>query len=744
MELTEPANWIRYRNLSRTCCLAVYANHRLSSGTTSSSSDFADQRSGSRSFGFTDRKSSGFPIHCQSSRVMRHSLLHGTFSRWWQIYPVGTELSWSLFRISCELCKASVLRQIHFSTTILADIDALFRILDKRDDYQLGVAFRLIVRLVWYLLFWFAAAFIKALVIPTRLFLWFAFYRYPLYSLLFPRVREWVLTKNSKLYTHTTISAGTIRVLRIQQGQKGKPIRCSLRATTLDEIEFEALSYLWGTSLVPRKIYVNNQPFYVNPGLHEALEALRYADQDRYLWVDAICINQADSVEKSSQVKMMQGIYAKATQVVVWLGKGEKNSGFAFEKARDFGEVAAAGKDAWWQSTVSTKRWSQTCRIFRDILEHGWWTRVWIIQEIVVARNAVVQIGSHSLAWDDLCHFLTYRPFTELFQGFDTINFVKEIQKLRSKIHPESETPSNLLSLAYRFRHQAATLGHDKLYALLGLARPQTRVYLDPDYQMSREEVFLQFTIWHLQYDRDLTALGLVADTPLQGTSWCRDWNVVREDEHQTHVFSLHLPLRLDNHYALAMQEWDLKFDSCTRTLSLKGVTIDRVAYCGSWYDRESTNHAIFVRSWEQIARAAVGWHCAARSSFERTVVADCYVVEQIEHSNRYRVDDLMSDPQCHALMSRVCHKRRFFVTEQGRFGLGPWTVKRDDIVCSLVGARTPLILRPHSPLEMNQIEAQLHRLVGEAYMDGLVHQDEGSFVEVRNESLTAQWYHLC
>ena len=39
-----------------------------------------------------------------------------------------------------------------------------------------------------------------------------------------------------------------------------------------------------------------------------------------YYWIDAICINQEDDLEKSSQVALMGEIYKEAANAIVWLG----------------------------------------------------------------------------------------------------------------------------------------------------------------------------------------------------------------------------------------------------------------------------------------------------------------------------------------------------------------------------------------------------------------------------------------
>jgi hypothetical protein len=83
--------------------------------------------------------------------------------------------------------------------------------------------------------------------------------------------------------------------------------------------EYEALSWCWGTAHPTSYINIRkNGRIYakkVQPDLVAALKALRHPQQDRYLWIDAICINQADVGEKNHQVEMMSTIYGQAKSV---------------------------------------------------------------------------------------------------------------------------------------------------------------------------------------------------------------------------------------------------------------------------------------------------------------------------------------------------------------------------------------------------------------------------------------------
>lgn len=115
-----------------------------------------------------------------------------------------------------------------------------------------------------------------------------------------------------------------IRLLRLQPGQWSDPIRCSLVIVNFDAASptpsYEAVSYTWGNASVQKKVICNDQSMQVTRSLFDALQVFREPHADRMLWVDALCINQGDVIERNSQVQLMNRIYSGASSVAVWLG----------------------------------------------------------------------------------------------------------------------------------------------------------------------------------------------------------------------------------------------------------------------------------------------------------------------------------------------------------------------------------------------------------------------------------------
>lgn len=123
-------------------------------------------------------------------------------------------------------------------------------------------------------------------------------------------------------YNPVNLDRPSFRLMRLVKGLWTE-IECELFEAWLDPdilIPYEALSYVWGGTDTPYKIYVNSCVMGVTSNLYSALQHLRYQDQDRILWIDAICIDQGNEKERGHQVRQMAGIYKAAEQVIVWLG----------------------------------------------------------------------------------------------------------------------------------------------------------------------------------------------------------------------------------------------------------------------------------------------------------------------------------------------------------------------------------------------------------------------------------------
>ncbi|KAK4044900.1 heterokaryon incompatibility protein-domain-containing protein, partial [Parachaetomium inaequale] len=160
--------------------------------------------------------------------------------------------------------------------------------------------------------------------------------------------------------------------------------------------QYEALSYAWGDQAIREWIWVDSAPPRLCPvtqNLHAALQHLRRRDSDRVLWIDALCIDQANLEEKEQQVGRMDRIYQAARNVCVWLGPGTHESDSAMAAVpRLLGSIWNPSSHAYggydWE-------------LFARLLQRDWFSRRWVVQEIALAKEATVLCGNKEVSWDD-------------------------------------------------------------------------------------------------------------------------------------------------------------------------------------------------------------------------------------------------------------------------------------------------------------------------------------------------------
>ncbi|KAK0728923.1 heterokaryon incompatibility protein-domain-containing protein [Apiosordaria backusii] len=270
---------------------------------------------------------------------------------------------------------------------------------------------------------------------------------------------------------------------------------------------YEALSYVWGDPTQSCSITVDGEPARVGANLHAALLHLRDFFFERIIWVDAICINQNNDMEKGEQVQKMAEIYSKANRVVVWLGEAHHDSDSALEEIRC---AAAQGRqeavirddnDASEEIRSGSEAGDEALsRKLLDLLRRPWFERIWVLQEVAAARSILIKCGVFEMdgfafylgleALQSICSlqetFGRMRPVTHLMRGaaFRASLTPLEISgRFSLSIHP-------LGSLIDMYRLQQATDHRDKIFALLGMCSDaHIGEGLLPDYTISLERL---------------------------------------------------------------------------------------------------------------------------------------------------------------------------------------------------------------------------------------------------------------
>ncbi|KAF2823320.1 HET-domain-containing protein [Ophiobolus disseminans] len=214
------------------------------------------------------------------------------------------------------------------------------------------------------------------------------------------------LRTDISLFTYTALAPDEIRLLEPTGAADG--LSWSLRTVNLDDnLEYDALSYVWGTQTGDMPIICNEQSLLVHHNLYLALPfvANRYRGARHCpIWIDAVCINQRDENEKLVQIGMMNRIYRDADTVWVWLGIAANQARVAqaiallpkyVEASRQMRQHHRQYRldDSLGLNRLDADLWSA---IFH-IVCNPWFYRVWVVQEAVLAKSLRFLCGEQEI-----------------------------------------------------------------------------------------------------------------------------------------------------------------------------------------------------------------------------------------------------------------------------------------------------------------------------------------------------------
>jgi len=318
----------------------------------------------------------------------------------------------------------------------------------------------------------------------------------------------------------TLPDANSIRLLRLHgHGTRKDHIHCTLEVHNLHDpclTIFEALSYTWADSSGDsslRQTICHGPNYDILPVTANCLAALRRfrTAEDRMLWVDAICINQFDFKERSQQVSIMGDIYMSAARVLTYLGD-EGN-----------GVNTTTGVNYINMKTYESRPECPPVdvhSIMRAIIEMPYFSRIWVIQEVLLNRRASLTLNDSTLRWVDFSAYFRHRhPEVENDLAASWVTYFGIEQNERS-----------LSSLLIATKHCRCSDARDRVFGLMGLVSEKERDMLPVDYTISTQQLytglaaycFMGGATWQTKSSiLDLACLQKV--TPFL-PSWAPDW----------------------------------------------------------------------------------------------------------------------------------------------------------------------------------------------------------------------------
>lgn len=394
-----------------------------------------------------------------------------------------------------------------------------------------------------------------------------------------------------------------IRLLELLPGKHADHISCRLHLVSLgSHPEFEALSYCWGDDTEKLSIQVDEKVLNVTQNLRSALRHLRSPSQVRWLWIDGICINQKNLDEQSQQVSIMREIYRSATRTIIWLGilgedakigfstchalERRRLAGIEMEVSNDTKILAQTGELPVDQS-VTNKDLPEKCRTAVGCLvELPWFERIWVVQEIGVARDAVVVCGLEQISWDVFQRGINYglaqkvldtNAFGVVFRdNYENFRAVANIQDQDTSGPPSDQ----LLDLLIQFRVRKAENPVDKVFSLLGLVGDVDQLGLIPNYNLSPSEVFRLTTISLLSHSQNLDVLGSSTGKQFENPedtlpSWVVDWS---DSNRIPFPFRMVSRRQRSNFKATNGSVASIEFSEDKSVLNLSGYIIDSIS----------------------------------------------------------------------------------------------------------------------------------------------------------------------
>lgn len=345
-----------------------------------------------------------------------------------------------------------------------------------------------------------------------------------------------------KAYPSPPLPEGAIRLLQIKPGFQNSPISCQLLTTVHEAApSYEALSYVWGTRVGKRSItlelldspmwsknwnatianrilqldYSFRVKFSVTSNCYSALKQLRYHDRERTVWIDAICINQSDTQERGSQVKIMSAIYQKAAGVIIYLGEDSDDSSIAIDFVTRLPSATPSDLRTINVPTLALDR----------LLNRPWFHRIWVIQEALFARRATVHCGTQHFDWHLLRDFANWCEAVHWPRRLPYVVYSLSSDASKKRAGDPAE---DIRAQLHEARHCHATDARDKIFALLPfLDLHESGIILEPNYQHPANNVFTQYAAAIIT-EVGLDLLQAVQSPPIFGhlPSWVPDWTV--------------------------------------------------------------------------------------------------------------------------------------------------------------------------------------------------------------------------
>ena len=545
-------------------------------------------------------------------------------------------------------------------------------------------------------------------------------------------------------FKYSQLQISEIRLVVLQRESRNNTISIQFETHILScAPPYEALSYCWKNGGDDPPVFHEDTGLHLEVNLWSALDRLVTQSRSRILWIDALCINQKDPLEKTRQVAIMRKIFQQAKMVLIWLGDEDCSTQKAFDMIHHIkSDVFSESSGVDWERVDEME---ESVHIFTNLLQRPYFQRVWIIQEIAVSRNAMVICGSCTVTWEAFSTALVLYSLRHSTKAIGST--LRWIQCWQVRIFK-----GNWIALSdflLHCRDSKATDPRDKVFAFLGLCKDESENSLSSDYNLSVAQTYTAAARFMISHEGNFQALAGVqkSNSSSEIPSWVPDWRLPSISKIIGHDTGNLGPWR---RYHAALDTMPAVSDiGAPEKLLVKGLTVDVIQ---KTYDTQPIGdtlgdyetlileeipilllslklQGIYLHTKEEYALACLltlATDLMPDSSrledvFDKTSRYPHYILWEKDPENDRLRSGMIEEICCFIACSAV--GRKFFVTEKGYIGLGPGDAKPGDIVSIFLGGEVPFIIRKKNGGEFC--------FVGESYVHGLM---DGSVLQGRYE----------
>ncbi|RYP71856.1 hypothetical protein DL771_004568 [Monosporascus sp. 5C6A] len=345
-------------------------------------------------------------------------------------------------------------------------------------------------------------------------------------------------------YTPLT-SPSNFRILHLKQrpGSPAASLYGSLIQASIDAPpEYYALSYAWGDSTLCESLEVDGKRLGITANCAAALRRMIHGKAQRYIWVDSICINQADTTEaleeRGRQVAMMDQIYRNAIQVNVHLGAGDAASDAAIVALKGLAKYLLGATVPGPQREFFRRKYES---LADDVLAstpeypygklHGlfrlpWFRRLWVLQEVILGRNVMFYCGKHLIHLKTIVFGADFArlPYSKLDEGnrhwmsyLDYHDAMNEFIRRREEGESLPDLRLSGVLLPPAVMHEV-TRPEDKIHGLYGVCKRLGFELPVPDYHKPLAVVYTEAARAILRDEPSFELLSCVCES--SGWEW--------------------------------------------------------------------------------------------------------------------------------------------------------------------------------------------------------------------------------